>query len=132
LGFAVSANVAKQLLLSTGSFWTGIEGMLVTDQMARVLNIPQPAGLLIQRVAAGSPGALLGLRPGTVGAVVQDQEIILGGDIVLEIGGLQVSEAPGIEDRAEHFLRSLPPGSPITVKVLRGGQVLMLTATRQP
>jgi S1-C subfamily serine protease len=131
LGFAVSANVAKQLLLSTGSFWTGIEGMLITDQMARVLNLPQPAGLLIQRVAAGSPGALLGLKAGTIGVTVQEQEIILGGDIVLEVGGMQISGSPGIEDRADQYLRSLPPGSPIKVKVLRGGEVITLTAAKQ-
>jgi S1-C subfamily serine protease len=30
LGFAVSANVAKRLPSSTGSFWTGVEGVLLT------------------------------------------------------------------------------------------------------
>jgi S1-C subfamily serine protease len=130
LGFAVTSNVAAELLLSTGSFWTGVEGLLLTGELARLLNVPQPAGVLIQRVGAGSPGAALGLRPGTFPVRIEEEELVLGGDIVLEVGGIQVSEAPGAEDRMDRHLRSLPTGAAITAKVLRGGAVVSLSATK--
>ena len=114
LGFAVSANVAKRLLSSTGSFWTGVEGVLLTGEIARVLTGPQPAGLLIQRVAAGSPGASLGLRAGGLPVQVEDQVLLLGGDIVLGIDALQVSDSTGTEDRIDQYPRSRPPGTPIS------------------
>jgi S1-C subfamily serine protease len=129
IGFAVTANAARQLLLTTSSFWTGVDGMLLTGPMARMLNVPQPAGLLIQRVAAGSPGAQLGLRPGIIPVVVNDQGVILGGDIVLEIGGIPVSDSPYVQDQAEQYLRTLRAESPVTAKVLRDGQIVTLTAT---
>jgi S1-C subfamily serine protease len=132
LGFAVSANVAKRLLSSTGSFWTGVEGVLLTGELARVLNVPQAAGLLIQRVAAGSPGALVGLQPGTLPVRLEDQVLLLGGDIVLAIDGIQVSDSADTEDRIDQYLRAQPPGKPITVRVLRGGQTVTLTAPKQP
>lgn len=128
LGFAVSANVAKRLLSTTGSFWTGVEGVLLTGEMARALNLPQPAGLLIQRVAAGSPGASVGLRAGALPLQVDDQMLLLGGDVVLAIDSIQVSDSTGTEDRIDQYLRSRPAGQPVAVRVLRGGQILTLTA----
>jgi S1-C subfamily serine protease len=130
LGFAVSSNVAEKLLLSKASFWTGVEGILLSDDLARLFNLPQPAGVLIQRVAAGSPGAALGLRPGTIPVKVQDQELIVGGDIVLEIGDIVVSTNPKTEDQADQYLRAVPAGTPIRIKVLRGGKVVTLTAAK--
>ena len=131
LGFAVSSNVAEKLLIRTGgSFWTGVEGFVLTGELARALNVPQSTGILIQRVADGSPGAALGLRAGTVLTTIQEQKLLLGGDIVLEIGAIKVSEEAGMEDRIEQYLRSVGPGRPLTVKVLRSGSITTLTAAR--
>jgi len=129
LGFAVSANVARGLL-GSGSFWTGVDGLLLTGDLARLLNVPQPAGLLIQLVAEGSPAAAMGIRPGDLPVRMQEQDLILGGDIVLAIGEIQVSADPGIEDRVEQYLRTLPLGAPIAIKALRGGTVITLTGAK--
>src|SRR2546428_618379 len=40
LGFVVSSNSARQLLLERKSFWSGIEGMLVSGELAEILNVP--------------------------------------------------------------------------------------------
>jgi serine protease Do len=65
VGFAVPANVARKVLLTGGSFWSGMDGFLLQDTLAQIFNLPQRAGVLVQQVAAGSPAALLGLRAGT-------------------------------------------------------------------
>jgi len=130
LGFAVTANVARGLLLSSGSFWTGVDGYLLTGSLARLLNVPQPAGLLIQRVADGSPARAMGLREGNLPIRIQEQSLLLGGDIVLAVGNIQVSATPGIEDRVEQYLRTLAPGTPIILKALRGGTVVTLTGAK--
>ena len=131
LGFAVSSNVAEKLLLSKASFWTGVEGFLLSDDLARLFNVPQPSGVLIQRVAAGSPGALLGLRSGTIQAKILDQELILGGDIVLEVGDIEMNSNPTTEDATDQYLRGLPVGAPIRIKILRGGKVVTLVAAKR-
>ena len=130
LGFAVSSNVARRLLLGAPSFWTGVDGLLLKGDLARLFNLPQPAGLLIQQVADGSPAAEIGLRPGAIQVRIEEQSILVGGDVVLSIGEIQVTAEPEIQDRVEQYLRTLARGMPITVRVLRGGVVLTLEGIR--
>src|SRR5215471_6626888 len=66
LGFVVTMNTAKQLLLERKSFWAGLEGQLLTDAQADLLNLPPGAtGYIIKTVAKDSPAEQLGL-PGKV------------------------------------------------------------------
>lgn len=57
LGFVVTSNMARRLLLEERAFWTGLQGFYVEGALARALNLPQDAGLLVQRVAERSTGA---------------------------------------------------------------------------
>src|SRR5499427_10796125 len=45
LGFVVTSNMARRILLEERSFWTGLSARLLSDDLARVLNLPQPNGL---------------------------------------------------------------------------------------
>src|SRR6266545_2366996 len=84
LGFVASSNIALKLLLEQKSFWSGVSGYFITDDSAKLLNIPPPGvGMLIQYIAKNSPAALMGLRGGTTSATVQGENVILGGDVVL-------------------------------------------------
>ena len=127
LGFAVTANVAQRLLLQRRSFWSGMDGFLIRGELARLLNLPQPAGVLAQRVAAGSLAAHLGLKPGTVPAQIGDQQIILGGDVVLEVMGIPIEEEVAQNTRIRERLNELKENEKIVLKVLRGGQVVELS-----
>ena len=56
LGFVVTSNMARRLLLAEPAVWSGVEGYLLPGEMARVFNVPLThTGLLVQRVAHGSP-----------------------------------------------------------------------------
>jgi serine protease Do len=126
LGFVVSSNMARRLLLEEKSFWTGISGRLLSGDLAKILNLPQPTGLLIQRVADGSAAALTGIRGGTTKATIGGTQLILGGDIILESVGVQIVDEESrqkIRDRLAH----LKSGDPIIVKVLREGRVVRLS-----
>ena len=127
LGFAISINTAKELLLNQNSMWTGLEAYLVSGALARALNVPQEAGLLIQRVANNSPGEKLGLRPGKIPVKVAGERILIGGDIVLEVQGIPISddfrETCRIGDKTEGQNR----GGITDLKVLRGGEVVNLS-----
>jgi len=126
LGFVVTSNMARRMLLEERSFWTGISARLLTDDLARVLNLPQPNGLLVQRVADHSAAAKLGIRGGTMKATIAGAELILGGDIILESVGVQIVDTASrqkIRDRLAH----LKSGDPIRVKVCEGGEVVELS-----
>jgi serine protease Do len=130
LGFVVTSNLARRLLQSRHPFWSGAEGFMLFGELARVFNLPQSAGLLVQRVASNSPAAQLGLKPGTMTAVIEGDPLIVGGDIILEVQGVPItSDGAGylvIRDR----LTALHSGGAITVVVWRYGRKETLMAKR--
>jgi len=127
LGFATPSNVARQLLLDQRGFWTGVDGYLVDGDMAGVLNLPQPAGFLVERVAGGSPGAQLGLHPGSFRVTIEGEAVLLGGDVVLEVLGIPLVDEAALE-KVPAALARLSTGDRLTVKVLRGGKVMELSS----
>jgi serine protease Do len=127
VGFAVSSKVARELVLSRQSFWSGVDAYLLTDDLARVFNVPQSAGLLIQRVAENSPAAEVGLRAGTVRATIADEPLLVGGDIVLTVAGVTIANDGAVFDRIQRVLSRVQPGDTVGVTVLRAGKVIALT-----
>jgi serine protease Do len=126
LGFVVTINTAKQFLLEKHSFWSGMEGELVSGTIAAIMNVPQPIGFLVNVVAKDSPSARAGVRGGTVKATIGGQPYTLGEDIILKIEGITLSAVADLVKMREK-LGSLPSGSPYAITVLRGGKVLELT-----
>ena len=128
LGFVVTMNTAKKLLLEKRSFWGGVEGQILSDQMADLLNLPPgTSGFLIKTVAKGSPAEDAGLRGGNTPATIGGEQIVLGGDILLTAEGLSLGSAGNIA-KVRDMLSERAPGSPLNVTILRAGRVLDVTA----
>jgi serine protease Do len=127
LGFVVTINTAKQLLLERRAVWGGLDMIPLTPDLTALLNVPQAGGVLIKNVAKGSPGEAAGLRPGTTPATIGGREIVLGGDILLAIAGIPLTDA-GAMLRVREHLERVAPNTPFTVRVLRAGQVVDLEA----
>jgi serine protease Do len=126
LGFVVTINTAKTLLLERRSFWSGLEGQLLSNEQADLLNLPPGStGFIIKTVAKGSPAEQMGLRGATMIAKLGDDELPLGGDIVLSLEGIKVDTANLAKIRQQ--LGSKPSGTPFNVTVLRAGRLLELT-----
>jgi serine protease Do len=128
LGFVITSNLAMRVLLDEANPWTGFDGVLVEGPLARAINLPQAAGILVEAVAAGSPASALGLRPGTLPAQVDGQTLTLGGDVILSIHGIRVGEAD-FHRRMRERGRALGDDDTIELDVLRDGQVIHLEAT---
>jgi serine protease Do len=126
VGFAVTSRTVRELLLSRPFPWSGISVFGLTGALAKALNLPQDTGLLVQRVARGSPGERLGLRPGFLPARLGDQDLLLGGDAILEVDGIPVGDRDTYPELRKH-LADLGSGSMLTVKVLRHGAIRDLT-----
>ena len=121
IGFAVTSNSVKKLLLEEPRFWTGVDGVLLTDELAQVLNLPQSAGLLIERVAAKSPAEKAGISGGTIQAKIKDTSILLGGDIILSVEGIAIEGADSY-DKIRKAILAKAPNYEISVKILRKGK----------
>jgi len=95
--------------------------------VAKALNLPQPAGILVQHVSEGSPAWRQGVRAGTLRTSVAGEDMLLGGDVLLEINGIAVTAAEGTVDQIYASLSQLKSGERLRSKVLRAGQVIELS-----
>jgi len=126
LGFVVTINTAKKLLLERKSFWSGLEGQILSDAEADLLNLPPGAtGYIVKTVAKDSPAEQIGLRGATMVVNLGHGEVPLGGDIILTVEGFK-AEAANLA-KIRDAMNSKATGSPFKVTVLRAGKVLELT-----
>jgi len=121
LGFAITSNTAERVLLKEGTFWSGLSSFPVTGQLAGMLNIPARTGWLVQKVALNSPAEQAGLRPSTIPAVIAGRELFLGGDVILAVDGIALSE-PDARSRIRGRLGALNGGERINIDILRSGR----------
>jgi len=127
LGFVVTMKTAQQLLLAKKSFWGGLEGQFLSDEMLDLLNVPNNMkGYLVKSVAKGSPGDEAGLQGGTKIVTIDGEQIVIGGDIILTVEGIP-ADSPANMMKVRDFLAGLKSGGSIQVIVLRKGRVIELT-----
>src|SRR6185295_6418723 len=142
LAFATASNTAKRFLLDRKPFWSGIDGMLVTGALAKALNLPQPAGFLVQRIGEGSVGSRLHINGGTLRVTIQGTDLLLRGDIILSLHDIDVTaptmtdsfalSAGDSYDHTVNTIASLKAGDQLVLKVLREGRIVKLTTTIEP
>jgi len=122
IGFAATSNVARELLTNRGSRYFGIESILLSYEMAQILNVPQESGWLVQHVVKNSPAGKLGIRGGFRSVMIDEQEFMLGGDIILQIDDIVITGEESIIQVWEYLNSKLSTTS-YTIKVLRGGEL---------
>jgi serine protease DegQ len=113
IGFAIPVSLARDVLaqiIEKGEVtrgWFGIEPQDVDDEIARVLSLPRPEGVLIRGVQRGGPADRAGIQVG---------------DVVLDVAGRATRDTPALLTR----IAELPPGSSARVTVLRDAKPLLL------
>jgi S1-C subfamily serine protease len=118
LGFVVSSNTVRKLLVERNRRWYGLDLLLVSGAMAEALKVPQAGGFLVKQVVKDSIGSRLGLRGGDRIGIVEGQQLVVGGDILLEVQGMRVaSNAEMVE--VLKMLETLKTGEVLRVTVLR-------------
>jgi len=126
LGFVVTSNTVRKLLVERNRRWYGLDLMLVSGAMAEALNVPQVGGFLIKNVVKDSIGGRLGLRGGDRLGIVEGQQIVVGGDILLTCQGLPLTSNDDMV-KVLKSLETLTPGQDLGVTVLRSNQVVPLS-----
>jgi serine protease Do len=126
LGFVVTANTVKSLLVDRRRGWFGVDLMLVSGAIAQALKVPQEGGFLVKQVVKDSVGGRIGLRGGDRVAIVEGQHIVVGGDILLSVQGITFATA---DDRAKILkaLEALKVGDDLRVTVFRDDKIVELS-----
>ena len=130
VGFATSSNVAKKLLMETPNIWTGMESVLISGDLARALNLPQETGLLILKLSSKGIMSKLGLRGGTIPITIGDVGIIIGGDIILNIAGVEIVDID-FQDLVKQKVESYTKGEKIPLTYLRNGKIEIIEFNKQ-
>ncbi|MFK5892178.1 MAG: trypsin-like peptidase domain-containing protein [Pseudomonadota bacterium] len=125
LGFAVTINSAKKLMLQKPAFYGGIDSILVTGLLANALNIPQKSGLLVKKVAKGTMADKIGLVGGTIPITYHNETLSIGGDIILSINDISISSKKN-RQKIEVFLRKYGNKGKFKLTVLRSGKQISL------
>jgi S1-C subfamily serine protease len=128
LGFVVTSNTVRKLLVERNRRWYGLDVLLVTGAMAEALKVPQAGGFLVKQVVKDSVGHRLGLRGGDRLGIVEGQQIVVGGDILLSVQGMPVvSNADMV--KVIKMLETIKEGEVLRATVLRGEQPVELSMT---
>ncbi len=122
IGFAATSNVARELLTDRGSRYFGVEAMVLSYEMAQILNVPQESGWLVQHVVRDSPAGKLGIKGGFRKVLMNEEEIMLGGDIILQLDHIVISVEESVYQIWE-YLNSTHSTATYTIKILRAGEI---------
>jgi serine protease Do len=87
LGFVVTSNTVRKLLIERNRRWYGLDLLLVTGEMAEALKVPQAGGFLVTQVVPDSVAGRLGVRGGDRVGIIEGQQVVVGGDILLSVQG---------------------------------------------
>jgi len=136
IGFAVPAAIVQKVvpaLIKDGRYihpWLGLGGVALTPDLSRAMGLdPAQRGALIIDVVAGGPADKAGLRGSGRQAKVHGQNVRVGGDVILAIGGQPVKD---FDDLIEYLARSGTVGQNVSLKFLRRGKEMAVEATLAP
>ena len=122
IGFVMSSNVAQKLLMQEATLWGGMESILLTGSMAAVLNVPQDSGLLVMNVSSKGAAGQLGIQGGYLPATIDGVDVVIGGDIILEMAGIRVKDVNSLFEIRQKIAK-MPKGQDISMTILRNGKV---------
>jgi S1-C subfamily serine protease len=126
LGFVVTMKSVRAFLMERKWVWVGLEGVVVTRELAEIFNVPGGSGFLVKTVPMGSPAWDMGIQGGDRIATIDGQEIAVRGDIILTIAGIAIKD-DGDLPRIREKLGTMPSGQVFKASVLRAGRVIELT-----
>jgi S1-C subfamily serine protease len=125
VGFAVPVDTVKRLLpdlLGLGYYrhpWLGIRhAYRLSLALAEVLKLPVDKGLLLVQLVQGSPLDRAGILGAQREAVIGNQLIYVGGDILLAVDGMSIESISHLETFLED---NYQVGDQVTVSLLREG-----------
>jgi serine protease Do len=126
IGYASSSNLATKLLLNNKMPWFGADLHPLTSKEAKLLNLPQSHGLLVQRVSSSSIFNRMGIKGGDIEATLGNQVLLLGGDILLAFNDIEYDINDETLIKLAEFANSLSENLNFNITVFREGKILKL------
>ena len=124
IGYGATSNIATKILMERSNLWTGMEFIFLQNEMADVFNLPQEAGVLVLSVSSKGLGSKIGLRGGYINATIEGTDLLIGGDIMLEIAGVKLDNPLALITLREKLI-DLTKNESYFVKYFRDGKEII-------
>jgi len=131
LGFAIPSDTITRELPSLVKFgkydkhpYLGVGVIDMNYQLAHVMGTNVTYGVLIESIIPGGPASSSGLRAGTYNATIEQQQYIVGGDIIVSINGHQITNFDSFSSYLEEHALA---GQTIQLGIIRNGQYMALS-----
>jgi S1-C subfamily serine protease len=121
-------QAVPQTMQQDTSPWLGIGYQVVTPSVAEALGLGGVRGLLVEFVTPDSPAEKAGIRGGGTCKEVDAGLCVVGGDILLAIDGVSLSEI----DALAPILDEIGTGRTVPVQLLRGGRQITVQVRLVP
>ena len=121
IGFALPINAARGTiaeLVTDGRVrraWLGVVGQEISPPLAQALKLPTGKGLLVAQVPRNSPAASAGILPGTELGYWGNQQVVMGGDLIVAIDGTPINTPSDLT----RLLARKRPGDTIKITLYR-------------
>ena len=124
IGYASSSNLATKLLLKNKMPWFGADIHSLTVKEAKLLNLPQSHGLLVQRVASSSIFDKMGIKGGDIEVTIGNQILLLGGDIILAFNDIKYKSDDETLIKLAEFANGISESPSYNITIFREGKIL--------
>lgn len=111
------------------NIWTGMDSVLVTGDIAKALNIPQKSGLLILNLSSKEATNKMGRKGGSINAIIGDTELLIGGDIILNFGGVDFGES-NFKNLIKNKLKDYNKNDKIPITILKMEKLILFNLLR--
>jgi S1-C subfamily serine protease len=126
LGFAIPSNtILREIgsLIENGTFtqhsWLGISGVDMSYAIAEKMNVNVTYGWLITIVSNGSAAENAGLKGGSKQVIINNDRVIIGGDLIIAIDGNRII---GEDTLMSYLEEHTQPNDTIIVTIIRDNQ----------
>ena len=124
IGFAMPINRAKLMMegfqtsRKFGRPKMGVSGIYVAGDLAEALSLPAAGGFLVYEVQPDSPAAVAGIRGATRSVYIGNNEVGIGGDLIMSIDGKQIDRPDSINSA----IARKKPGDSVEMVIFRNGR----------
>ena len=131
LGFAIpSDTISRELpaLIKYGKYdkhpYLGVSVIGMTYQLSQAIGTNVTYGLLIESVVPDGPASVAGLRGGTQNVTIQQQEYIVGGDIIVSINGHRITD---FDSFSSYLEENAVAGQTVQIGIIRNAQYMVVS-----
>jgi S1-C subfamily serine protease len=123
IGFAVPIDAARRSLddlLAHGRVayaYAGLQTEDLTPALAAKLGLPVRHGAIVEQVTPNGPAARAGIRGGSKQIQFEGEGVVTGGDVVVSVDGVPVTDADALVRIVTNTLR---PGQTAVFAIVRG------------